>query len=113
MVSKCVVKMVHCEVLTITNMLRKEVGVKWTMQAKKSFELVKQALTQEPILISPNFTKDFYIFSFTSEHTIAVVLLQKNSLGQEQPISFFSKALEMPHSNIISWRSKPWHWLKH
>ena len=77
----------------ITNMLKKNVGVKWTLPAKQSFELVKKALTQTPVLISPNFTKDFYIFSFASEHTIAVVLLQNNDLGQEQPISFFSRAL--------------------
>jgi hypothetical protein len=44
-------------------------------------------------LISPDFTKDFYLFSFASEHTIAAVLLQKNSEGYEQPIAFFSKAL--------------------
>ena len=28
----------------ITNMLKKEQGVKWTLEAKKSFELVKQVL---------------------------------------------------------------------
>ena len=74
-------------------MLKKEIGVKWTLEAKKSFELVKHALTQAPVLISPDFTKDFLIFSFASEHTVAIVLLQKNPKGQEQPIAFFSKAL--------------------
>ena len=29
----------------ITNMLKREVGVKWNMEEKQSFELVKQALT--------------------------------------------------------------------
>ena len=67
----------------ITNMLKKEQGVKWTLQEKKSFELVKQALTKTPVLISPNFSKYFYIFSFASGHTIVVVLLQKNPQGQE------------------------------
>ena len=55
--------------------------------------MVELALTQTPILISPDFTKDFYIFSFASEHIVAVMLLQKNMMGQEQPIAFFSKAL--------------------
>ena len=73
-------------------MLKKE-GVKWTLEAKKYFELVKQALTKTPVLISPDFTLSFYIFSFASEHTVVVVLLQKNLKGQEQPIAFFSKAL--------------------
>ena len=75
------------------NMLKREEGVKWTLEAKKSFELVKQALTKTPVLISPDFTKDFFIFSFASEHTVAAVLLQKNLKGQEQPIALFSKAL--------------------
>ena len=77
----------------ITNMLKKDVSVKWNLLAKQSFKLVKQALTQTPTLISLDFTKDFYIFSFASEHTIAAVLLQKNDLGQEKPIYFFSRAL--------------------
>ena len=75
------------------NMLKKEIGVKWTLEAKNSFELVKHALTQAPVLISPDFTKDFLIFSFASEHIVATVLLQKYPEGQEQPIAFFSKAL--------------------
>jgi hypothetical protein len=44
-------------------------------------------------LISPDFTKDFYLFSFASEHTIAAVLLQKNNEGYEEPIAFLSKSL--------------------
>jgi hypothetical protein len=77
----------------ITNMLKKDVKIKWDSESRQSFEQVKQALTKAPVLISPDFTKDFYLFSFAYEHTIAVVLLQKNSEGYEQPIAFFSKAL--------------------
>ena len=55
--------------------------------------MVKQELTQTPVLISPDFTKDFFIFSFASKHTVVVVLLQKNIKGQEKPIEFFNKAL--------------------
>ena len=77
----------------MTNMLKKEIGVKWTLEAKRSFELVKHALNQAPVLISPDFTKDFLIFSFALEHTVVAVLLQKNREGQEQSIAFFSKAL--------------------
>jgi hypothetical protein len=77
----------------ITNMLKKDTKIKWDTESKQSFEQVKHALTQAPVLISPDFTKDFYLFSFASEHTIAAVLLQKNNEGYEQPIAFFSKAL--------------------
>jgi hypothetical protein len=45
------------------------------------------------VLISPDYSKDFLIFSFASFDTIAAVLLQRNEEGREQPIAFFSKAL--------------------
>jgi len=46
------------------------------------------------MLVSPNYSKEFLIFSFASEYTIAAVLLQKNNEGNEQPFSFFSKSLK-------------------
>ena len=77
----------------LNNMLRKYSTLKWTVEAKKSFEAIKQALTKTTVLISLDFQKDFIIFSFPSKHTIAAVLLQKNDQGYEQPIAFFSKYL--------------------
>jgi hypothetical protein len=74
-------------------MLKKYTKIKWTIESKHSFDQVKQALTQDPMFINPNYRKDFLLFSFSSEHTIATNLLQKNSEGHEQPISFFSKSL--------------------
>jgi hypothetical protein len=87
----------------ITNMLKKDHEVKWTVEAKESFQQIKMALGEAPVLISPNYDKEFLIFSFTSVHTIVVVLLQKNEENQEQPIAFFSKALrdvELKYSSM-------------
>jgi hypothetical protein len=77
----------------ITDMLKKDAEIKWIPEAKESFENIKQDLIKAPILISPNYSKEFLIFSFASEDTIVVVLLQRNDEGYEQPISFFSKNL--------------------
>ena len=74
-------------------MLKKDLVLKWTVEAKQSFESIKIALTKTPVLISLDFKKDFIIFSFSSEHTIAAVLLQKNDHSYEQPIAFFSRTL--------------------
>ena len=48
---------------------------------------------EAPTLISPNYTKGFYIFSFASYDTVETVLLQKDDEGFDHPISFFSKTL--------------------
>ena len=77
----------------LNNMLRKDATLEWTVEAKQSFETIKEALTKAPVLISPDFNKDFIIFSFALEHTIAAVLLQNNKQGYKQPIAFFSKSL--------------------
>ena len=61
----------------ITSMLRKDQEVKWTTEARASFEKIKQALTEAPVLVSPDFSKYFLTFSFASQDTIVVVLLQK------------------------------------
>ena len=74
-------------------MLKKGSDIKWSLEAKKSFEEIKDALTKAYVLISPNFEKDFQIYFFASKHTLVGVLLQKNEEGYEQPIAFFSKTL--------------------
>jgi hypothetical protein len=50
-------------------------------------------LTEAPVLISPDYSKDFLIFSFASPNTVVVVLLQTNKVEIEQPIAYFSRAL--------------------
>lgn len=58
-------------------MLKKDTKIKWNSKAKKSFSQVKIALTTALVLMSPNFTKDFMIFSFAFDHTIAVVYYRR------------------------------------
>ena len=79
--------------MNITNMLRKGREIKWNADDRRSFRGIKQAISEAPVLVSPDFTKYFLVFSYASEHTIAVVLLQKNDENMEQPIAFFSKML--------------------
>eukprot|EP00253_Pinus_taeda_P007815 PITA_07815 len=77
----------------LNNMLKKDSKVKWTVEANQAFEGIMFSLTQTPVLTNPQFDREFIIFSFASQHTIAAVLLQKDDQGNEKPISFFRKAL--------------------
>jgi hypothetical protein len=67
----------------ITYMLRKNSEVKWIVEAKASFSHIKKVISEAPVLASPDYLKDFIIFSFAYEHTLAVVILQKNEEGFE------------------------------
>jgi hypothetical protein len=77
----------------ITTILRKGSEVKWTAESRKYFGQIKRSLTEEPVLSSPKYYKEFMIFYFTPSDTLASLLLQKNTEGLEQPISFFNRAL--------------------
>ena len=59
--------------INITSMLRKDHEIKWTVEAKKSFKDIKQAISEALVLVSPDFNNFFLIFSYASEHTVATV----------------------------------------
>jgi hypothetical protein len=68
----------------IIKLLKKDVKFEWKDEGKPLN--IKDSIGRSPMLISLDYSKDFQIFSFTSEDTIAGVLLQKNEEGQEQPL---------------------------
>ena len=74
-------------------MLKKDSSFKWSVEAKRSFTDIKKAIIEAPVLVSPNFSKQFMVFSFASEHTIAGVLLEKNEQNLEQSIAFYNNDL--------------------
>ena len=60
-------------------------------------------MIEAPIIINPDFEKEFFTFSYALDQTIATVLLHKNNDGFEQPISSFNRALrdaELKYSPI-------------
>jgi len=59
----------------IIDMLKTNNEVKWTAEAKASFACIKKVISEAPVLASPDYLKDFLIFSFASEHTLVAVLL--------------------------------------
>lgn len=77
----------------IKYMLKKENEVMWSSTPRDYFIRIKEDLAKAPVLVSPDYSVPFYIFSFASPHTIIIMLLQKNKEGSEQPISFFSQVL--------------------
>ena len=75
----------------ITSMLRKEAEIKWTKQARNLFKSINKDIMEAPTLISPYYTKVFYIFSFASYDMVAAVLLQKYDEGFGHPIAFSAR----------------------
>ena len=74
-------------------LLKKDVKFEWDSEGNESFRNIKYFIARSLVLTSPDYSKEFQIFSFASEDTIVEVLLHKNKKGQEQPIAFMSRSL--------------------
>lgn len=78
----------------IQGLLKKYAKFFWGNEGRKSFLEIKDSIAKAHVLVSPDYSKEFMIFSFTFKDTIAVVLLQKNNEGYEHQIAFMSKSLQ-------------------
>ena len=87
----------------LQNMIKKDFIYKWGDLEKQSFSNIKEVISQASALMSPDFTKDFILYTFSTENSYATVLTQKNDEGSEVPISFLSstfKNAELNYSKI-------------
>jgi hypothetical protein len=60
----------------------------WTEEEEKSFNLLKKKITEQPILVLPDFSKMFQVKCDTSGYEIGVVLSQDN-----RSVAYFSEKL--------------------
>ena len=76
----------------LTDLTKKELpnNVHWTITQQKAFEIIKELLTQSPILRLPDFSRKFWVQSDASESALGACLLQEfdNCLF---PIAYASK----------------------
>ena len=77
----------------LQQMVKKSVQFKWTGVEKNTFSKIKIVVAHAPSLKSPNFDKDFILYTFASDDSLASVLTQKEDGGDQFPISFMSTDL--------------------
>ena len=82
-------------------MVKQSVQFKWTDVEKNAFSRIKTVVAHVPSLKSPYFEKDFILYTFASDDSLAAVLTQKEDGGEEFPISFMSTGLQGPKLNYL------------
>jgi hypothetical protein len=60
----------------------------WTAEVEKSFNLLKRKITEQPVLVLPDFRKTFQVKCDASGFAVGAVLSQEN-----RPIAYFSEKL--------------------
>jgi hypothetical protein len=66
-------------------MLKKDVVIKWSLEEKSTFQRIKQALVEAPVLASPDYTKDFFIFSLLPRRPLLLYYCRKMEKGMNNP----------------------------
>jgi hypothetical protein len=73
--------------------MKKDIRFKSDPPTHHDFESIKKSIAYSPLLISPNRSKDFVMYTNSPEETISAILLQKDHEENLQPIAFVSQNL--------------------
>ena len=71
----------------------------WTNACTEAFNTLKKKLITAPILVAPNWEKDFEVYVDASNVAIGAVLSQKDEKGHDHPIYFASRQLVQAERN--------------
>lgn len=78
----------------LTNLLKKQQPYVWTMACQSAFQNVKALLLSAPILVAPDFTRQFKLFVDASDIGAGAVLKQEDKRGIDHCVSYFSKKFD-------------------
>jgi len=78
----------------LQKMIHKDAEFKWDDERKNSFNDIKAAISQALVLRSSNFNREFSLYTFASDQSLATVLTQKDDDNNEAPMSFMSTNIQ-------------------
>ena len=80
-------------------LLKNDVHFTWTVDQENAFQTIKDKLISAPILIYPDFTKKFYLYTDVSDAGLGAVLSQKDDEGRERVVAYASVSLKPAEKN--------------
>lgn len=80
-------------------LLKKDVMFYWDNDCQKSLDTLKEKLVTMPILVSPDWKKEFYVHLDASYITLRAILTQPGARDINHPIAFASQKLSKAERN--------------
>ena len=71
----------------------------WGNEQQLAFETLIMRLITDPILVRPDFSKDFTIYTDASDFGLGAVLSQRDDKGHERVIAYASRTLNSAERN--------------
>ncbi|CAB0040445.1 unnamed protein product [Trichogramma brassicae] len=76
----------------LSKLLRKDVAFVWGPEQEKAFDALKRCLSEAPVLVRPDFSREFSIQTDASDYAVGAVLTQEYEDG-EHPVYYVSRVL--------------------
>ena len=83
----------------LTNLIRKNQKFRWNPEAQFAFDTLKEKLSKPPILVHPDFDREFILSCDASDIALGAMLGQKDDSNIIHPIAYFSKKLNATQMN--------------
>lgn len=82
----------------LNRLQKKNVKFEWTEECDKAFQELKAALVSPPLLVYPDFEKEFLLTTDASDRACGAVLSQEHD-GLDRPIAYFSRSFSKGELN--------------
>ncbi len=89
--------------MPLHKLLRTKTAFEWIPQCQEAFDLLKDKLIHYPVLVHPNFAKDFILETDASFSGLGAVLSQQQDDLTVHPIAYASRALLDPETRYSIW----------
>ena len=86
----------------LTRLLCKDKPFTWNMNCVGAFKKIKGLLMSAPVLVSPQFDKQFILMVDASDIGVGAVLVQEDHQGLEHPIAYFSQKFNKSQKNYCT-----------
>jgi hypothetical protein len=83
-------------------LLKKDCQFSWTEECQQSLDTLKQKMVTAPILVFPNWTKEFHVHVDVSSIALGDVLSQMGEGDIDHPLAFARKKLSTVEINYTT-----------
>jgi hypothetical protein len=84
------------------NILKKHCQFHWIEECQQSFDTLKQKMVISPILVFPDWSKEFHVHVDASSIALGVVLAQLGTGCIDHPLTFASRKLSTAEINYTT-----------
>ena len=91
--------------------LKKYIKFEWTPECQASLDILKEKMVTAPILVLPDWNKEFHVHVDASFIALGIVLAQSGEGNIDHPISFASRKLSTAEKNYTTTEREGLLWL--